>query len=177
MFGGVTTLAISFYDYSGAYLTSIFVSNATAGSWIKQSVPNAVASANACFAVATLQAAAGDLVAFDGMVFRRQVDVEAWNAPTLLNSWVNFAGGYLAAGYYRDAMGVVHLRGMIKSGVVGSSAFDLPAGYRPTAQTRFACESNSGHGVVVVQSATGSVVPGVGSNAWFSLDGITFDTR
>lgn len=94
-------------------------------------------------------------------------------APTLLNSWVNFGAGYSSAGYWKDTLGVVHLQGLMKSGTVGAAAFTLPVGYRPAAECYFACHSNSLFAFAFVNSS-GSVVLASGSNASFSIDGISF---
>lgn len=99
--------------------------------------------------------------------------VEAFNAPGLLNSWANFGGAYNPAGYYKDKQGIVHLRGLLASGIIGSSAFTLPVGYRPANTEMFPTVSNGAFGVARVLN-TGDVVPFSGSNAFFSLDGITF---
>jgi hypothetical protein len=96
-----------------------------------------------------------------------------WIAPTLLNSWVNFGGGFNNAGYYKDPFGVVRLRGMVKSGVVGNAVFNLPAGYRPANEELFVAISNGALGRVDVYPS-GDVGATSGSNAWFSLDGLTF---
>lgn len=56
--------------------------------------------------------------------------LEAVTAPTLTNSWVNFGSTYATAGYWKDAEGMVHCTGMVKSGTVGSAIFTLPVGYR-----------------------------------------------
>ena len=98
---------------------------------------------------------------------------EAWTAPTLTNAWINFGGTLGTAAYRKDAMGFVHLKGVVKSGTIGSAIFELPVGYRPAGDTRFPVVSNNAFGVCAISSA-GSVVPTVGSNVSFSLDGITF---
>jgi hypothetical protein len=98
----------------------------------------------------------------------------AWTAPTLAGTWVNFGSGFTTAGYRRIG-DMVHLKGTIKLGVVNTTAFTLPVGYRPTAQAIFAVESNNAFGVVVVNAA-GTVVPTTGSNVYFQLDGIVFST-
>ena len=99
----------------------------------------------------------------------------AWVAPTLLNAWVNFGGTFANAAYWKDQYGVVHLRGSVRAGAIGSDIFVLPAtgNYRPSADLVFAVPSNSAFGSVTVK-ANGSVTPLIGSNAIFSLDGITF---
>ncbi|KKK52619.1 hypothetical protein LCGC14_3103070, partial [marine sediment metagenome] len=57
-------------------------------------------------------------------------DSGQWIAPTLLNSWVNYAATYDTTGYMKDGFGFVHLKGLVKSGVAGT-IFTLPVGYRP----------------------------------------------
>jgi hypothetical protein len=104
---------------------------------------------------------------------------ESWNAPTLLNSWVNFGAGYPAAGYMKDHLGFIRLRGLVKNGTVNGTTgviFTLPSGYRPSGASHFAVEANSAHGCCRVDT-NGDVVATAGSNVWFSLDGINFDTR
>lgn len=99
--------------------------------------------------------------------------LEAWTAPTLANSWINNGSGYNSVGFYKDRFGVVHLRGLIKSGSMQARAFTLPAGYRPPAREFFGTVSNALFGSVFVDP-DGAVVPWSGSNTWFSLDGLTF---
>jgi hypothetical protein len=91
----------------------------------------------------------------------------------MLNAWAFYGGGYNDPGYFRDQWGIVHLRGLIKSGALGSSAFSLPVGYRPTADSLFACVSNLAFGTLFVNAA-GDVIPFNGSNVSFSLEGVTF---
>ena len=56
---------------------------------------------------------------------------EDWITPTLLNGWTNpSASIYGSAGYYKDEVGIVHLRGYLSGGVSGV-VFELPVGYRP----------------------------------------------
>lgn len=57
--------------------------------------------------------------------------VGTWTAPTLLNSWANAGGGGATAGYIKDVLGFVHLRGRISGGANSTVAFALPAGFRP----------------------------------------------
>lgn len=95
---------------------------------------------------------------------------ENWIAPTLSGSWVNYGSGFATAGYMKDSMGFVHMKGLIKSGT--STAFTLPAGYRPVETQNFATMANNLFGFAEVR-ADGAVTP-VGSNAYFSLDTIHF---
>ena len=101
---------------------------------------------------------------------------EAWTAPTLLNSWVNFnAAAYSQAGYFKDTLGIVHIRGMVKDGSLGGAVFfTLPAGYRPVDHIIFGSIANGAIARIDVQS-TGDVTAEAGCSAtWTSFDGITF---
>ena len=92
------------------------------------------------------------------------------------NSWENFGGDWYNAAYCKDALGFVHLRGLIKNGTWNAVAFALPAGYRPGAYTRFsvigynyvdAAVDVRNNGDVYIRSAAAS-------NDWLNLDGISF---
>jgi hypothetical protein len=98
---------------------------------------------------------------------------ENWQTPSLLNAWVNYASGYNPAGYFLDKSGIVHLRGLVRSGTVGAAIFTLPAGYRPPFRELHMVMSNGAVARCDVL-VDGSVTAVTGSNAWFSLDGITF---
>ena len=99
-----------------------------------------------------------------------------WQAVSFQHSWVDYGGSFGNAAYMKDAFGVVHLRGMIKSGTLGSSAFTLPAGCRPPAQVLQSTISNGAVGRLDITTA-GAVTPTApSSNAWVSLDGVTFST-
>lgn len=109
-----------------------------------------------------------------GLVAELIKPVEAFIAPGVFtNSWVNFGGAYNPAGYFKDKEGVVHLRGLIANGVIGSAAFTLPIGYRP-ANTEFgATQATAAFATYRVDNA-GNVIPFSGTNTYFSLDNITF---
>ncbi len=102
---------------------------------------------------------------------------EAWQTPSLLNSWVNYGGSFVPAGYFIDSMGIVHLRGLVKDGSIGAGIpiFNLPVGYRPTYTELFNANSTGslGFGRVDVNS-NGDVIAVSGDNRWISLSGITF---
>jgi hypothetical protein len=100
----------------------------------------------------------------------------AWTeVSSFSNSWVNYGSGLLNAAYCKNAFGFVRLRGWIKSGTIGLSAFSLPTGYRPSGQENFAVASNSAYGEIKIE-ADGDVIPNIGNNTWFSLAGISFYT-
>lgn len=102
---------------------------------------------------------------------------EQWQAPTFQNTWVDFdPTTYNAAGYWRDREGAVRLRGLIKkptAGVAGETMVVLPVGYRPSRTEIFAVLSASALGEVRI-TAGGLVQFFAGSNAWVTLDGLTF---
>lgn len=93
------------------------------------------------------------------------------------NSWVNYGTGTFGDVEYRKhTNGMVQLRGVMKSGTIGAAAFTLPSGYRPAAVNNVqAVASNGAFGRVSITSA-GVVDPTDGSNVWFSLDGVEFDS-
>lgn len=108
-----------------------------------------------------------------------------WTAPTLLNSFTNFAEtDSPPAGYRKDAAGMVHLRGAISGGAVSTSLpiFTLPAGCRPAKYRDAAVMLNSLDGNAWVKvHPDGNVflwaVQGgsyVGGSMHFSLDGVSF---
>lgn len=103
---------------------------------------------------------------------------EAWITPTLANSWADYnATTYYGAGYYKDEMGTVHLKGLIKNGTLGASAFTLPAGYRSSKLMVIGTIAGSGATDVLGRldiNASGNVIPNSGGNTYFSLDGISF---
>ena len=99
---------------------------------------------------------------------------EGWTTPTLLNNWVNYGGLHEPAGYCKDALGFVHLKGLIKLGTVDANAFVLPVGYRPAYEQLFIIMGNGAVGRLGVH-ADGSVRPqSPTNNAWVQLNGITF---
>jgi hypothetical protein len=90
------------------------------------------------------------------------------------NSWVDFGGSYTNAAYAKDALGIVHLRGMIKSGTSATTAFTLPAGFRPVGQLGFPVDGGGAMALVNITSA-GLVQPnGASTGSFTTLDGITF---
>jgi len=97
-----------------------------------------------------------------------------WQTPTMENGWVRYSSTYNAPGYFKDSMGIVHLRGMIKSGTIGRHAFTLPSGYRPARRELMATLTNGNVASRLDVLTNGQVDPYSGSNRWVSLDGLTF---
>lgn len=103
--------------------------------------------------------------------------IDKWQTPSLLNSWVNYGSGYTDAQYMLDHQGFVHVRGLIKSGTTSTFTvlFALPAGYRPAYEHIFVTKMNGGPCEIRVQPG-GDVFLGDtgGSATWTSLDGMYF---
>lgn len=103
-------------------------------------------------------------------------EVGATNQPAFENSWVNYnTASFYGAAFYKDALGFVHLRGLVKSGTVGTgfAIFTLPTGYRPLKQLGYVVNANTAFGNLRI-STDGKVFLETGSNAYLFLDGITF---
>lgn len=98
-----------------------------------------------------------------------------WCTLTLQNSWVYYGSPFTTAEYTKASDGTVHLKGLIRSGTATSDTVlaQLPAGYRPKERLLFQNQNGGGLGRVDVDSS-GNVRILIGSNAWLSLDGITF---
>lgn len=103
------------------------------------------------------------------------LEQEPWQAPSLQNGWVDYGSGYAPSGYFKDSTGVVHLRGLVKSGPVGSlPIFTLPPQYRPAFRAIFPVKTFAADVGRVDVLADGSVIPIDGSSSYVSLEGITF---
>ncbi|UYL94005.1 putative tail fiber protein [Geobacillus phage vB_GthS_PK3.6] len=117
----------------------------------------------------------------DGIVIEGVEQVRTWRgwiAPTLLNGWSNFGSGYEGAAYYKDALGFIRLKGVIKGGTMGAAAFVLPIGYRPPARKMFAVATSGGMGRVDIDTSGNVIIVvfGSASNGYVNLDGIVFNT-
>ena len=98
-----------------------------------------------------------------------------WRTPTLINSWANFGGAYAPASYRKDGAGFVHLRGLVKTGLAGSTVFVLPVGFRVDAsgQELFVTIANGVVASIEVLPA-GDVYSSAAGTSYVSLAGITF---
>lgn len=95
-----------------------------------------------------------------------------WTDVTFSNSWVNYGLGEQDV-QYRKIDDMVQLRGVMKSGTVGATAFNLPVGFRPPTNVYVDVPSNNAHGQVRI-TALGNVLLTVGSNVSCHFDGIQF---
>lgn len=99
---------------------------------------------------------------------------EDWRAVSFLNGWTNYGGSYNPAGYFKDNMGMVHLRGLVKSGAIPKHIFILPTGFRPQYRELQPVQTNSNTIGRVDVLTDGRVHVTAGNAGWLSLDGITF---
>lgn len=98
---------------------------------------------------------------------------DTWNTVTFTNGWANLGVGNAPAGYYMDAMGFVHIRGVIVSGTANTAAFTLPVGSRPIYQNNLiAVNGSTSTGMLVRVTTAGAVIPTL-SPAWVSMDGLS----
>jgi hypothetical protein len=93
-----------------------------------------------------------------------------WLIPTMVNGWVNFAGGHVPC-RYRKYNGTVYLQGLVMNGAGG--IFTLPPGFRPGAILVTGAQSNAGFARIDV-NPDGTVVYLTGGTAWLSLNQIAF---
>lgn len=117
----------------------------------------------------------------DCFAFGSMNHTQTWIAPTLLNSWVNFAAGFTLSGYTKLITDEVVMQGLVKLGTATSVICNLPVGYRPPLTKVFTCSASGGsQGVRIDVLNNGNVMQmsfSTGStNAYVSLEGIRFFT-
>jgi len=100
-----------------------------------------------------------------------------WSNLTLQGGWINFGDVYTTPQYTVDGAGVVQLKGHVKSGTItsGTVVAKIPTGAFacPAARVLYATTNNGVFSRVDI-TLTGDVVFYGTSNAWFSLDNISF---
>jgi len=99
------------------------------------------------------------------------VTIPLWNPLALQNGWNDYSADFASAGYTKTSAGLIVLKGLVKAGS-GTIGY-LPVGYRPAMSVMFENSTNQVGGRLDVR-ADGSINLAVGSNAWFSLDGVAF---
>jgi hypothetical protein len=134
----------------------------------------------------------------DGQVKPRDLaPTEAWRVvgapgePQFTNlvgcAWSNFDSNHQNAAFFRDASGVVHLKGLVKAGAGCDFAsfflshpviFNLPEGYRPARRSVHAVIANNQLGRVNVDHSgevrvDNDLAPN-NAKTFLQLDGITF---
>src|SRR5262245_32803466 len=104
---------------------------------------------------------------------------EAWHEigtpgnPFFQHGWENYSPSFSKAGFQKDRLGYVHLRGVLDDGVMSQTAFTLPPGYRPAKGLALPVASAYVFGELLIHPE-GEVEPIAGSNLLISLDGIVF---
>lgn len=102
--------------------------------------------------------------------------VGASGEPAFEHSWQNLSTAvYGYARFKRTSSGRVIIHGLISTGTINQSAFTLPADYLPPNRMHIASSSNGAFGLVEIDTS-GNVIPTVGSNVWFSLDTVSFES-
>ncbi|MGD6956463.1 phage tail spike protein [Rossellomorea aquimaris] len=91
-----------------------------------------------------------------------------------LNGWVDYGAEYTPAAYTKNADGYVHLRGMLKSGTIGSALGRLPVGCRPYKKEIFTGVSSGNVATRIDIGVDGYITPQNGSNSWVSISSISF---
>jgi len=127
---------------------------------------------------------ADDFVDADGRLTLRAatfleevVNVQDWqeigvgNNPAFENSWVNYGTTFDTAAYYKDALGIVHVKGLVKSGTATAAIFTLPTGYRPASTLLFVCVDGTNLANRVDVDADGTInAAASASNSFQSLN-------
>jgi hypothetical protein len=111
----------------------------------------------------------------------------SYTAPTFYPGWHNVGANWQVAGYLKDPMGFVHIRGMVQrdpldAGVsFGDTIFTFPPGYRPSDSVTFPsrCGASANTFCYIAIHSNGNVEFGGGPaqpNSFLTLD-IVFDPR
>jgi hypothetical protein len=106
-------------------------------------------------------------------------------SPLCAGGWAYFGSPYNTPAYYKDPLGIVHLKGLVQwtasfnlgIGCDFSSFFQLPAGYRPAANVIAPTLKNDALGRVDVDAdgwVTLCTSSEVTNGDWYLLDGINF---
>lgn len=109
----------------------------------------------------------------DGISFYPAAYDGLFTAVSFTSSWVNYAGGFTGCGYYKDVYGRVHVRGLMKNGSIGSTAFNLPAGFRIWRNSIMAAFANAAFARLDYYS-NGNIVPVTGTNPFYSVSGLMY---
>lgn len=105
----------------------------------------------------------------------------AWKTISSLgytNGWADYDTVVWLPEYRKDAMGYVHLRGLIKNGTSNAVAFTMPVGYRPLRQELFTTWAGGAAARSDMQSDGGFLplqqAPTGSTNAYVQLSGLTW---
>lgn len=111
---------------------------------------------------------------------KKRLICSTWETPSLAPNWSDYGSNFTPIGYYKDGIGVVHLRGLVKGGKINSLIFKLPSGYRPENKQMYNVITydkvrNNTHkaGRIDIHS-NGNVMFIAGGDSWVSLSVISF---
>jgi hypothetical protein len=99
-----------------------------------------------------------------------------WTNISLQNSWAYYGTPYNTAQFTKTSSCRVFLKGLIKSGTATSGTVigNLPAGFRPLSRLVFQVATSSNTAGRIDVAANGDIAIMAGSNAWISLDTVSF---
>jgi hypothetical protein len=117
----------------------------------------------------------------NGSVGGADLTAFSFSVPGLQNGWTSNQ----PVGFGKDVAGFVHLRGSVLNGTLGTAAFQLPAGLRPTQNVSFGALhifGGNSTACVVTVNPSGDVLIGLLAGdtgctrtaGIYSLDGLTF---
>jgi hypothetical protein len=98
------------------------------------------------------------------------------------NAWTNYGvSGFNTAGFRKNTLNQVRLKGLISLGIVGDTAFTLPVGYRPLNTLIFPIITYAPvintFGQVRIDPSGNVIIFPPSNNTWLSLDSISFDAE
>jgi S-layer homology domain len=101
--------------------------------------------------------------------------VGAAGEPPFQNGWANNPGPiFSTAGFFKDPLGIVHLKGTLNAGPSGLTAFTLPEGYRP-AESLITPLAVSSPGIAFMRILSdGQVQPVQPAGAAAAFEGLSF---
>ncbi len=99
-----------------------------------------------------------------------------WTNLTMQNSWINYGSPYTVPAFTKASDGVVTIKGFIKSGTAANNTVlaTLPAGYRPKQEMIFEVAGTDREARVDIGPNGNIILVYAYSNAWLSLDNISF---
>jgi hypothetical protein len=118
----------------------------------------------------------------NALMFGGVVPVPAATPITLINGWQPYGAAYDQPAYWKDANGVVHLKGSVAQPVPGSDViFVLPLGMRPARSTNWPATLDQAHFGTIEIEADGSVrsrtfnpTQAAQAQAFTSMEGVSF---
>lgn len=115
-----------------------------------------------------------NLMSLGGLHWFDKTRESDWTTVALLNAWVAYSAYFPVAGCLLDKFGVVHCRGLIKSGAVPSIAFNLPIGMRPLYPIITIAQSNSNAGRIDILPDGNVTISAPSNNTFVDLGQIMF---